>query len=244
MIPVGGRPILWHIMKGFAHYGLKDFVLCLGYKSWVIKRFFLDYALLGADFTLELGSAEQLSLHTRSSEEDWRVTLVETGQKSMTGCRVKRVEKYLSGDQFLLTYGDGVADVDIPKLLAFHRKHGKVGTLTAVQQPGRFGELDLEGQRIVEFTEKPPVTRGRINGGFYVFQRSFLDRLRDDPALVLEQAPLMDLAHDGELMAYLHDGFWHCMDSSRDCKYLNDLWNQDQVAWRVWGPPTSPRAAA
>jgi glucose-1-phosphate cytidylyltransferase len=244
MIPVGGRPLLWHIMKGFAHQGFTDFVLCLGYKSWVIKRYFLDYHLHDADFSVDLGSPGAVRVQHGPAEDNWRVTLAETGLKSMTGCRVKRVEKYLTGDHFLLTYGDGVADVDLHALLAFHQRHGKLGTLTAVQQPGRFGEVELDGPRVVEFTEKPPVSRGRINGGFYVFRRRFLDRLPDDPNLVLEGGPLAELAQAGELMAYLHDGFWQCMDSSRDCKHLNDLWAQDKAAWKTWAAPAPPALRA
>jgi glucose-1-phosphate cytidylyltransferase len=244
MIPVGGRPILWHIMKGFAHQGFKDFVLCLGYKSWVIKRYFLDYHLLRADFTVDLDGPDPIQIHNGPCEENWRVTLVETGLQTMTGGRVKRIEKYITGENFLLTYGDGVANIDVRRLVHFHCKHGKIGTLTAVQQPGRFGEIELDDTRILEFNEKPAVTQGRINGGFYVFQHCFFDRLLDDPTLVLEKAPLMELAHDGELMGYLHNDFWQCMDSSRDCKYLNDLWNQDKAAWKTWEAPTWTRAAA
>ena len=224
MIPVGGRPILWHIMKLYAQHGFTDFVLCLGYKSWVIKRYFLDYHLAGADFSLRLGRPAEARVHGADTAEDWHVTLAETGLDAMTGCRVKRAEKYVTGDTFLLTYGDGVADVDVRRLLAFHQAHGKVGTVTAVQPPGRFGELELEGRRVAEFSEKPLLARGRISGGFFVFGRAMFDRLEDDPALVFEHEPLMRLARDGELMAYPHDGFWHPMDSSRDYQFLNDLW--------------------
>jgi glucose-1-phosphate cytidylyltransferase len=237
MIPIGGRPILWHIMKGFAHYGLTDFVLCLGYKSWVIKRFFLDYHLAGVDFSLRLGTPHQIQIHGPAPDEDWHITLAETGADAMTGCRVKRIERYITNDHFLLTYGDGVADVNIRKLLGFHQSHGRIGTVTAVQPPGRFGEIEVDGRQVVEFNEKPLLSRGRINGGFFVFHRRFFSRLSDDPSLVLEQAPLMHLARDGELMAYAHNGFWHPMDNSRDYKYLNDLWAEDKAPWNCWAAP-------
>lgn len=243
MIPIGGRPILWHIMKGFAHYGFKQFILCLGYKSWVIKRYFLDYHLADADFSLHLGKPGNIQVHVPSFEDDWHVTLAETGLDAMTGCRVKRIEKYISSDHFLLTYGDGVADVNIRKLVDYHLAHGKIGTVTAVRPPGRFGEIELEANQVVEFNEKPLLSRGRINGGFFVFHRSFLDRLPIDSDLVLEQAPLMQLAHDGELMAYMHNGFWQSMDNSREYKYLNDLWAEGRTPWSIWQTPRLQAAA-
>jgi glucose-1-phosphate cytidylyltransferase len=234
MIPIGGRPILWHIMKGYARHGFTDFVLCLGYKSWNIKRYFLDYELAGADFTLELKNRERVRIHGSGIEEDWRITLVETGLDAMTGCRVKRIEKYITGDNFLLTYGDGVSDINIRELVRFHQEHGKTGTVTAVQAPGRFGEIELDGQQVLEFSEKPLVARGRISGGFFVFHRRLFERLEDDPALVFEYSPLIQLARDGELMAHLHDGFWHPMDSSRDYRFLNELWSRGQAPWKTW----------
>jgi glucose-1-phosphate cytidylyltransferase len=243
MIPIGGRPILWHIMKGYAEHGFTDFVLCLGYKGWVIKRYFLDYHLAGADLTVQLGEPDSLAING-SSAEHWRVTLAETGLDAMTGCRLKRIEKYISGDTFLLTYGDGVADVNVRELIEFHQAHGKIATVTAVQPPGRFGELELEGQRVVEFSEKPQLTRGSINGGFFVLQRSIFERVSDDPSLIFENRPMMQLARDGELMAYSHTGFWHPMDSSRDYKYLNELWATGHAPWQIWDRPKALRAAA
>jgi len=234
MIPIGGRPILWHIMKGYARHGITDFVLCLGYRSGVIKRYFLDYHLAGADFTFHLGNPEEVQVHSPVPEENWRITLSETGLDAMTGCRVKRIEKYIADDTFLLTYGDGVADVDVRQLLRFHEAHGKIGTMTAVQAPGRFGEVELDGSQVVEFTEKPLVARGYINGGFFVFNRRIFDRLYNDPRLVLENEPLTKLANDGQLMAFKHDGFWHPMDNSRDFKYLNDLWSAGNAPWQTW----------
>ena len=234
MIPIGGRPILWHIMKGFAHHGFTDFILCLGHKSWMIKKFFLDYHLAGADFSLELQSPGQIRLHSSNIGENWHVTLAETGIDAMTGCRVKRIEKYIHSDNFLLTYGDGVSDVDCRALVDFHLSHGKIGTVTAVRMPGRFGEVELDNCQVLDFSEKPIFTRGRINAGFGVFHRCFFDRLQDDPGLVLEFEPLTGLARDNELMAYLHDGFWHGMDSSRDYKFLNDHCAAGTAPWMSW----------
>lgn len=244
MIPIGTQPILWHIMKGFAHHGFTDFILCLGYKSWNIKRYFLDYHLAGSDFSVCLGGSRPIQIHSPSLSEKWNVTLVETGLDAMTGCRVKRIEKYIKGDTFFLTYGDGVSNVDIPALLQFHNSHGKIGTVTAVQPPGRFGEIELDGSQILEFNEKPVTSRGRINGGFCVFSRRLFERLEDDPGLVLENTPLKDLARDGELMAYLHDGFWQAMDNSREFRLLNDLWASGNAAWNIWGAPARVRTAA
>ena len=244
MIPVGGRPILWHIMKTYAQHGFTDFVLCLGYKSWVIKRYFLDYHLASADFRVDLASPGEAHIEASPCEEPWQVTLAETGLDAMTGCRVKRVEKYVTGDSFLLTYGDGVADVDVRRLVEFHEAHGRIGTVTAVRPPGRFGELELDGRRVTEFSEKPLLARGRISGGFFVFSRAIFDRLEDDPALVFEQEPLMRLARDGELMAYPHDGFWHPMDSSRDYQLLNDLWAAGRAPWKTWEASPVLRAVA
>ncbi len=243
MIPLGGRPILWHIMKGYAQYGITDFVLCLGYKSWTIKRYFLEYHLAAADFRVYLASPEDVEILASPNEERWNVTLAETGLDAMTGCRVKRIEKYLGGDTFLLTYGDGVSDINIHELLAFHRAHGKIGTVTTVGAPGRFGEVEVDGTQVVEFMEKPLLTKGRISGGFFVFNREFLDRLEDDPELILERGPLIQLARDGELMAYHHEGFWHPMDNSRDYNYLNGLWNQGQAPWVTWQPMLRRHAA-
>jgi glucose-1-phosphate cytidylyltransferase len=237
MLPIGDRPILWHIMKGFAQHGCRRFILCLGYKSWVIKRYFLDHQLSRADFTLRLNDPGRVQMHGPASEDDWEITFAETGVDSMTGCRVKRVERYVTGDHFLLTYGDGVADVDVRKLVDFHLRHGLTGTVTAVQPPGRFGEIELDGPRVREFSEKPPLSRGRINGGFFVFKRQFFDRLHDAPDLVLEKEPLVRLAHDGELAAYQHNGFWQPMDNSREYRYLNELWDQGDAPWNTWDVP-------
>jgi len=237
MIPIGGRPILWHIMKVFAEFGFVDFVLCLGYKSWAIKRFFLDYHLAHADISVSMGNAGSLKIHGSGLPENWNVTLAETGLETMTGGRVKRIEKYIRHDRFLLTYGDGLADVNLHKLIAFHKLHGKCATMTAVRTPGRYGEIDIEDNRVVHFAEKPALSRGYINGGFFVFEHAIFKRLTDDPGLILEQAPLAHLALDGELMAFPHPGFWHPMDNSRDYRYLNDLWEQHSAPWRIWEEP-------
>ncbi len=241
MIPIGDRPVLWHVMQTYAGHGITDFVLCLGYKSWAVKRWFLDYHLASADFSFALGRPECVKVHSGRCE-DWRVTFAETGLQAMTGCRVKRIEKYVSGDDFLLTYGDGVGDVDIGELLRFHRQHGRVGTVTAVRAPGRFGEIEIHGRQVASFQEKPVHAPGRISAGFFAFRREFFDRLADDEALVLEHGPLTGLARDGELMAYPHDGFWHPMDNSRDYQHLNSLWASGEAPWASGKQPR--RAAA
>lgn len=233
MIPIGGRPILWHIMKGYAAFGFTDFVLCLGHKGWAIKQYFLDYHLAEHDFTVHLARPEGLELHAAADREDWRVTLAETGIDALTGCRLKRVEKYVAGDTFLLTYGDGLANVDLHALVAFHRRHGRLATVTAVRPPGRFGRLELTGRQVTEFLEKPVADQGRVSGGYFVLDRAVFARLADDPALALEHAPLAALARDGQLMAYPHDGFWHPMDSSRDYRALNDLWESGRAPWAM-----------
>jgi glucose-1-phosphate cytidylyltransferase len=244
MIPIGGRPILWHIMKGYAAHGFNDFILCLGYKSGVIKRYFLDYHVANSDFRVSLRDSGSFEILGPELAEDWNITLAETGTDAMTGCRVKRIEKYITDDNFLLTYGDGVADINIRQLAEFHRTHGKMATVTAVRPSSRFGEIELEGLQVVEFNEKPLRARGRINGGFFAFHRRVFEHLPDDPASVLEQAPLMQLARDGELMAFLHNGFWQPMDNSREYKYLNDLWSEGNAPWNTWNAPTRLRAAA
>lgn len=235
MITVGERPILWHIMKSYAQYGLRDFIVCLGYRGEVIKQYFLDYHAMSRDFTVDLGRHGAVTLHDGPSaaEEDWRITLAETGLSAMTGARIKRIERYIEGDTFLVTYGDGVSDVNIGRLLAFHREHGKIGTVTGVFPPSRFGELIRTGERVTEFNEKPLMHDGCINGGFFVFSRRFFDYLQDDDACVLEGQPLARLAQDGELMVHEHRGFWQCMDTMRDLQLLRNLWSQG-APWRTW----------
>lgn len=234
LVPIGNRPILWHIMKTYAHYGYRDFVLCLGHKSWAIKRYFLEYHLANSDFTVELKSPGKFHVHGGDEVEDWRVTMVETGEDSMTGCRVKRIEPFIRGDNFMLTYGDGVGNVDINRLVDFHKAHGRIGTVTAVNPPSRFGELELDGSKVTSFSEKSAMVAGWINAGFMVLNRRIFDRMENDPSLVFELATMPDLAEDNELRAFLHDGFWQPMDSSRDFNYLNELWKSGDAPWMVW----------
>jgi glucose-1-phosphate cytidylyltransferase len=220
-------------MKHYAGNGFKDFVLCLGYKGEVIKHYFLNYKLENHDLTVDLGTGAT-EIRDGAPGEDWTVTLADTGEGTMTGGRVKRVAKYLGQERFFLTYGDGVSDVPLGQLLSFHKGHGRLATLTGVRPPGRFGELNLEGQRVTTFLEKPLTTGGYINGGFFVCEPGFLDYLSADESCVLERAPLEALARDGQLMMFPHDGFWQCMDTYRDYQLLNSLWERGPAPWRTW----------
>jgi glucose-1-phosphate cytidylyltransferase len=233
MIEVSGRPLLWHLMSYYAGFGHKDFVLCLGYMGEAIKRYFLDFAALSADFTVDLSSPGKLALHSAQSV-DWRVTCADTGESAMTGARLKRVSRYLKGERFMLTYGDGLSDVDIPALLEFHRGHGKLVTVTGVRPPGRFGELVLEGQAVSRFDEKPLDAGRYINGGFFVFERAALDFVSDDDGCTLEREPLERLAAAGQLMVHEHHGYWQCMDTYRDLVKLEHDWNGGRAPWRSW----------
>ncbi|HXG88144.1 MAG TPA: glucose-1-phosphate cytidylyltransferase [Vicinamibacterales bacterium] len=235
MVPIGGRPILWHIMKGFAHVGFNDFVLCLGYRSDVIKQYFLNLASMIHDVTIDMATKTAL-VAPSADESQWRLTLAETGVDSMTGYRIRRAAVHLDpqDDIFAVTYGDGVTDLDFRKVVAFHRSHGRLATVTAVHPPGRFGELQVRsGGGVSEFNEKPQVTAGWISGGFFVFSRAVLDRIADDPSVMLEEQPLQQLARDGQLMAYAHDGFWYCMDTPRDLQQLSRLWT-NSAPWATW----------
>lgn len=235
MVEIGSRPILWHIMKLYAHHGLNDFVLCLGYKGHIIKDFFLNYKARMTDFTVHLGNRAPVEFHSVHPEENWNVTLAETGETAMTGARVRRIKQYIDYSPFCLTYGDGLGDVNIAELLRFHRSHGKLGTVTGVRPQGRFGELRVDRERVASFAEKPQVTEGFINGGFFVFESEFIDRyLNDNDDLVLEREPLQRLASDGELMVYEHDGFWQPMDTYREWKLLEDYWNAGRAPWKIW----------
>lgn len=233
LVEIGRKPILWHIMKIYAHYGFKDFVLCLGYKGNMIKEYFLNYEMLNSDFTIELGS-KKIHTHNSHSERGWNVTLAQTGETAMTGARVKRVEKYIDDDVFMLTYGDGVADINISKLIEFHKSHGKIGTVTGVAPVSKFGELSIEKQKVVRFNEKPQLYEGVVNGGFFVFNKEFFNYLDNNDGCVLEKEPLEKLTQDGELMLYRHTGFWHCMDTYRDSLLLNELWASKNPSWKVW----------
>ena len=223
MVTVGGRPILWHIMKTYAHFGYNDFYLALGYKAEAIKNYFLHYHSLNSDFTVDLASGD---IHPHQIEEtDWRVTLVNTGIETMTGGRIKRLQSFVGDEPFLLTYGDGVADIDLNALVDFHKSHGKMVTLSAVRPSARFGDLDFDGDRVSSFQEKPQLHEGWINGGFFVCEPELFDYIDDDTQM-LEREPLEKVVQAGELMAYKHDGFWHCMDTKRDRDILESLWLQ------------------
>ncbi|GHT76712.1 glucose-1-phosphate cytidylyltransferase [Bacteroidia bacterium] len=236
MVPIGGYPILWHIMKYYSTFGYDDFVLCLGYKSEVIKDFFFNYEIHSSDFTLKLGEKDSLVRHNSHSEEGWTITMAETGLNAMTGARLKRIENYIGNDDyFMLTYGDGVGNVDIRKLVEFHQSHGKIATLTGVYPPGRFGELVVgNDNHVLGFNEKPQVSGGRINGGFFIFNRAVFSYLNDDENLVLEQEPMKKLVEDGQLMVFEHDGFWQPMDTSREYSLLNQLYNDKKAPWVKW----------
>lgn len=232
MIEIGGRPIVWHIMKLFSHYGFNDFVLCLGYKGYVVKEYFANYVLHNADLTVDLAKGA-IEYHA-TNHEPWRVTLVDTGADSMTGGRLKRVAQYLDPNEpFFMSYGDGVADIDLKALVAFHKAHGKLATVSAVSPPGRFGALDIVDGGVKRFIEKPPGDNGLINGGFFVLQPEVIDRIADD-STVWELEPLESLARDAQLMARPHDGFWAAMDTLRDKNHLEALWASGQAPWRIW----------
>lgn len=230
MVKIGNRPILWHIMKTFAHYGHKDFHVALGYKGEVIRSYFLNYSLINSDFTIDLSSGA-IESH-KENVIDWRVSLIDTGLSTMTGGRVKRLSNYIGNEPFLLTYGDGLANINIDLLLEFHKSHGKMITVSAVHPAARFGELEMENERVASFQEKPQTSQGWINGGYFVIQPEFFD-LIDSDATVLEREPLEKAANMGELMAYKHEGFWQCMDTKRDRDHLDELWRRKEAPWQV-----------
>lgn len=230
MIEVAGQPILLHLMRFYAGFGHKRFILCLGYKADYIKRYFLDYAALQSNFTVKLNQPGHIEFHG-GTLSDWEVTCVETGIDAMTGARLKRVAPFIDTDDFLLTYGDGLADVDVSETLAFHRSHGKTATVTGVRPQSRFGELVVDGDRVERFSEKPSVGQGYINGGFFVFKKSILNYVRDDDACVLERDPLESVARDDQLMIFPHHGYWQCMDTLRDLERLEEAWNGGRAPW-------------
>jgi glucose-1-phosphate cytidylyltransferase len=232
MVEVGGHPILWHIMKSYAAHGFDEFVVCLGYKGDSIKDFFLNYRSRQGGVSVDLASG-RFDMHDPSAGESWRVHLLETGLETMTGGRVKRAAQFLGPRRFLATYGDGVSDVDLGALVAFHEASGRKATLTAVRPPARFGGLEMEGDLVRHFNEKPQVGEGWINGGFMVFEPSIVDLIEGD-ATVLERAPLETLAAQGELNAYKHEGFWQCMDTVRDLTLLRELWESGRAPWMKW----------
>ncbi len=230
MIEIGGKPILWHIMKIYSSYGLTDFIICCGYKGYVIKEYFANYFLHMSDVTFDM-KENKMQIHQTTSEP-WKVTLVDTGENTMTGGRVKRIKDYIE-DDFCLTYGDGLANVKIDELIKFHKSHGKLATVTATQPPGRFGSLNLDGFEVKSFKEKPAGDGNWINGGFFILNKKAVDLIAGDH-IVLEKEPLEKLAQDGQLQAYFHSGFWHPMDTLRDKLLLEDLWNKGKAPWRVW----------
>ncbi len=233
MVPIGNKPILWHIMKSYAHYGYNDFVILLGYKGYVIKEYFANYYLHQSDVTFDIKNNQMEILN--NTAEPWKVTLIDTGLHTMTGGRIKRVQHLLNGERFMLTYGDGVSDVDINRLVKKHENHGKTLTMTAVQPEGRFGSLKFSGDsKIDAFEEKPKGDRTWINAGFFVCEPKIFDYINEGDDTVFERAPLENLAADGELYAYKHTGFWKPMDTLRDNKLLNDLWNNNQAHWKSW----------
>lgn len=233
MVEIGEKPILWHIMKIYSHYGFNEFIICLGYKGYVIKEYFSQYYLYESDITFDFHNGNQNIIHYHRAEP-WKVTLVNTGLETMTGGRVKRIQPYVGNEPFMLTYGDGVADVNIDDLLEFHKNHGKIATLTSVQPEGRFGALVLgTNDQVNGFNEKPKGDGTWINGGFFVFQPEVFDYLIDDHT-ILERAPLENLARDGQLMSYKHSGFWQPMDTIRDKKLLDNLWETGKAPWKLY----------
>jgi glucose-1-phosphate cytidylyltransferase len=233
MVEVGGRPILWHIMKIYAKHGFRDFVLCLGYQGQMIKEYFLNYEAMNNDFSISLGGRKQIEYHGHHEEQDFRVTLVDTGLETMTGGRILRVKPYVEGDTFLVTYGDGVADIDLSRLLRFHQEHGRLATVTTVKPTSRFGLLELGNDaRVTSFSEKPQV-EGWMSAGFFVFDRRMFDYLTGDDC-ILERMPLERLASEDQLMAYRHEGFFFAMDTYREYQHLNRIWDSGKAPWKIW----------
>jgi glucose-1-phosphate cytidylyltransferase len=237
MVPIGNRPILWHIMKIYAAQGFREFVLCLGYKGEIIKDFFRNYLWMTSNVTLRLGQQQDVCFHNHHDEEDWTVTLVDTGEETLTAGRIRQIKPFLGDDaDFFLTYGDGVGNIDVAAALAFHRQHGKKLTVTAVRPPGRFGELGIGAEgRVAEFNEKPQAAEGRINGGFFVASRAIFEYLDDNAdQIMFEQKPVQRIAREGQLMAFPHDGFWQPMDTYSEYNLLNRLWAEGKAPWKIW----------
>lgn len=233
MIEIGGMPILWHIMKTYSKFGVNEFVICAGYKQHVIKEWFADYFLHTSDITFDFTQDDKIIVHNKRAEQ-WKVTVVDTGLNTMTGGRLKRVRNYLGDEPFFMTYGDGVADVDIDKLLEFHKSHGRLATMTAIKPNSRFGVLDLsDNDEVNAFREKSDVDSGWINAGFMVLSPKVLDYVKDD-TIMFEREPMEKLAQEGQLMCYKHEGFWQCMDTLRDKEKLEELWNDNKAPWKVW----------
>lgn len=234
MISIGNYPILWHVMNIYSHYNYNKFIVCLGYKGHMIKNYFLNYNNLKQDFQLDLQTQKIQSLGQKVFE-NWEITFAETGLNSYTGARVYKIKKYLEGEEFFaLTYGDGVANINIDELVKFHKSHGRLMTVTGVHPPGRFGELEINDNQVVGFNEKPQATEGWISGGFFVCSKGVLDYLTPNEDLILERDPIENITKEGQLMVYKHDGFWHPMDTSREYQLLNSLWNDGKAPWKVW----------
>jgi glucose-1-phosphate cytidylyltransferase len=234
MVNIGTRPILWHIMKYYSLLGFNDFVLALGYKGEMIKNYFCNYEMMNNDVTIELGQPENICIHHSHEEAGWKITLADTGEKALKGARLKKVERYIAADTFMMTYGDGIADVDIHALLAFHKSHGRMVTVTGINPASRFGELKIEGDRVASFSEKPQNGEGLVSGGFFVFNREIFNRLTSEDSCDLEVGPLEQIAREGQLMVYKHRGFWACMDTLRDMEYLNRIWDSGAAKWKIW----------
>jgi len=231
MVTIGGRPMLWHIMMHYAHYGHQDFYVALGYKGEIIKRYMVDYCSLHGDITVNLGSG-QVTSSGNGHQHDWNIHLIETGEETQTGGRIKRLAPYIGNETFMLTWGDGLSNVDLDKLLAFHRSHGRLATITAVRPPARYGRLDLEGDSVARFAEKPQLSEGWINGAYFVLEPAIFDYIEGDQTS-WETGPLEQLAQEGQLMAYRHDSFWQCMDTLREKYILENLWAQG-APWKIW----------
>ncbi len=234
MVEIGGRPILWHLMKVLSAQGIHEFVICAGYKGEQIKSYFLNYAALNSDFTISLGNGSELVVHGDHLESDWKVTVADTGAETMTAGRVARIQPYVAGERFLVTYGDGLADIDLQRLQEFHQSHGLLATLTAVRPLSRFGIVEIDaGKRVRQFREKPQ-SEDWVNAGFFIFEPAVFDYLADSDAVMLEQEPLMNLASDGQLGAYQHEGFWQPMDTYRESQMLNEMWASGSAPWKLW----------
>ncbi|MDD5103286.1 MAG: glucose-1-phosphate cytidylyltransferase [Candidatus Peribacteraceae bacterium] len=234
LVPIGGKPILWHIMKLFSHYGIHDFVCCLGYRGDKIKEYFINYEAMGQDFTIDIGPSPAITYHGRRNESNFRVTLADTGEENLTGSRIRQIKKYVDDDLFIVTYGDGVTDLDIRKLIKFHRAHGRLATVTTVNPISRFAHLKLDQSGKVERYKEKPHMHSWISVGFFVFDRRIFDYLRTDPTCILEKEPLERLTRERQLMAYRHNGFFYAMDTYRDYTLLNHLWEKKRAPWAVW----------
>lgn len=234
MVKIGNRPVLWHIMKIYAHFGFENFVLSVGYKGEMIKEYFLNYDVLNNNFTVEFGSSNSIEIHDKHDEMGWRVTVVDTGENTLKGARLKRVEQFIATDDFMVTYGDGVANVNIRELWDYHLNHKRIATVTGVNITSRFGKLSIENDEVVKFSEKPNTANEYVNGGFFVFNKKIFKHLSKSESCDLEVGSLEKLALEKELMVYKHKGFWACMDTQRDVEHLNKLWKENRAEWKVW----------